>query len=139
MQIANHNTIWNSKKGAAFGFLTIASKAGEQLKPHLPKIIPRLYRYQFDPTPNLQNSMQRIWHALVPETQKTIDEYHEEILKDLIENLTANQWRVRQSCCLALQDFLRGGGNRSLHDMVGSMENLWSQLFRVMDDVHEGQ
>ncbi|PNF26280.1 hypothetical protein B7P43_G02686 [Cryptotermes secundus] len=72
MQLANHNAIWNSKKGAAFGFSTIASSAGEQLSQHLPKIIPRLYRYQFDPTPKIQNSMTSIWHALVPETQKTV-------------------------------------------------------------------
>nr|CAD7265678.1 unnamed protein product [Timema shepardi] len=85
MHLANHNAIWNSKKvsrdtilkplyfqGAAFGFSTIASKAGQQLTEHLPKIIPRLYRYRFDPTPRIQNSMASIWHALVPETQKTV-------------------------------------------------------------------
>ncbi|XP_069674508.1 proteasome adapter and scaffold protein ECM29 isoform X2 [Periplaneta americana] len=138
MQIANHNAIWNSKKGAAFGFSTIAASAGEQLSQHLPKIIPRLYRYQFDPTPRIQNSMTSIWHALVPETQKTIDQYHKEILADLIANLTAPQWRVRMSCCLALADFLRGGGNRSMYDSVDSLPSLWAQLFRVMDDVHEG-
>lgn len=72
MQIANHNTIWNSKKGAAFGFTTIAEKCGEHLQPYLPKIIPKLYRYQYDPTPSLQMSMQNIWYALVPEPQKTV-------------------------------------------------------------------
>lgn len=138
MQLANHNAIWNSKKGAAFGFSTIATSAGEQLSQHLPKIIPRLYRYQFDPTPKIQNSMISIWHALVPETQKTIDLYHKEILADLLANLTAPQWRVRMSCCLALADFLRGGGSKSMSDSVDSFPSLWMQLFRVMDDVHEG-
>lgn len=73
MHLANHNAIWNSKKGAAFGFSTIAENCGEHLKPHLAKIIPKLYRYQFDPTPNLQTSMQNIWHVLVPDTQKTVN------------------------------------------------------------------
>lgn len=72
MHLANHNAIWNSKKGAAFGFSSLAQKCGEHLKPHLPKIIPKLYRYQYDPTPNLQASMQNIWQVLVPETQKTV-------------------------------------------------------------------
>ncbi|KAG8312450.1 hypothetical protein J6590_023058 [Homalodisca vitripennis] len=71
MHLANHNAIWNSKKGAAFGFSTIAKAAGEQLTAHLPKILPRLYRYQFDPTPKIQQSMASIWQALVPETNKT--------------------------------------------------------------------
>ncbi|KDR13581.1 proteasome-associated protein ECM29 homolog isoform X2 [Zootermopsis nevadensis] len=138
MQLANHNAIWNSKKGAAFGFSTIASLAGEQLSQYLPVVIPRLYRYQFDPTPKIQNSMTSIWHAIVPETQKTIDLYHKEILADLLANLTAPQWRVRLSCCLALADFLRGGGSRSMSDCVDSLPLLWTQLLRVMDDVHEG-
>nr|CAD7576131.1 unnamed protein product [Timema californicum] len=135
MHLANHNAIWNSKKGAAFGFSTIASKAGQQLTEHLPKIIPRLYRYRFDPTPRIQNSMASIWHALVPETQKTVEQYKQEILLDLCENLTSSQWRVRTSCCVALQDFLR---SISLYDCVDRLPSLWGQLLRVMDDVHEG-
>jgi hypothetical protein len=31
--------------GAAFATQTLASKAESQLKPHLPKLIPKLYRY----------------------------------------------------------------------------------------------
>lgn len=66
-----------------------------------------------------------------------LDEYHNEILKDLLLNLTSNQYRVRQSCCSALQDFLKGAGNRSIHDSIHVMDELWTQLFRVMDDHHE--
>ena len=58
---ANYNATWNSRRGAAFGFSSIAARAGEQLEAHLPKIVPKLYRYQFDPTPNIQvNSLQYI-------------------------------------------------------------------------------
>ena len=53
---ANYNATWNSRRGAAFGFSSIAARAGEQLEAHLPKIVPKLYRYQFDPTPNIQVS-----------------------------------------------------------------------------------
>lgn len=137
MHLANHNAVWNSKKGAAFGFSNIAQKCGENLKLHLHKIVPKLYIYQYDPNPNIQMSMQNIWHTLVPETQKTLDTYHNEILAELLSNLTSNQYRVRQSCCLALQDFLKGSGNRSIHDSIHVMEELWNKLFRVMDDHHE--
>ncbi|KAJ1522342.1 hypothetical protein ONE63_002635 [Megalurothrips usitatus] len=138
MHLANHNAVWNSKKGAAFGFSTIAVSAGDQLSAHLPKIVPRLYRYQYDPTPKIQHSMASIWHSLVPETSKTVDKYHKEILDDLIQNLTNNQWRVRQSCCLAVSDFIRGSSKRSIQDDIESLPNLWLALFRVMDDVHDG-
>ncbi|KAL3269226.1 hypothetical protein HHI36_008307 [Cryptolaemus montrouzieri] len=137
MHLANHNTIWNSKRGAAFGFSSIAEKCGEDLKNYLPDIVPKLYRYQYDPSPNIQNSMHNIWRVLVAEPQKVVEQYFHEILKDILENLNSGQYRVRQSCCLALQDFLKGSGNKSVHDAVDYMDELWSKLFRVMDDHHE--
>ncbi|CAB1439926.1 unnamed protein product [Pleuronectes platessa] len=36
-------------EGSSFWFHMIAAKAGEQLAPFLPQLVPRLYRYQFDP------------------------------------------------------------------------------------------
>lgn len=57
-------------QGAAFGFHTIAAKAGEQLAPFLPQIVPRLYRYQFDPNLSVRQAMTSIWDALV--TDKTL-------------------------------------------------------------------
>ncbi|KAF7270517.1 hypothetical protein GWI33_016522 [Rhynchophorus ferrugineus] len=137
MHLANHNAIWNSKKGAAFGFSTIAEKCGEDLKNFLPDIIPKLYRYQYDPTPSIQMSMANIWRVLVSEPQKMLDQYYNEILRDLLDNINSSQYRVRQSCCLALQDFLKGSPNRSIHDAVDAMDELWGKLFRVMDDHHE--
>ncbi|XP_056640479.1 proteasome adapter and scaffold protein ECM29 [Diorhabda sublineata] len=137
MHLANHNAIWNSKKGAAFGFSSIAERCGDDLKAYLPTIIPKMYRYQYDPTPNIQASMHNIWRVLVSDTGKMIDEYYNEILTDLLANINSNQYRVRQSCCLALQDFLKGSPNRSIHDAINKMEELWTKLFRVMDDHHE--
>lgn len=75
MHLANHNAMWNSKKGAAFGFSTIAKKCGEELKSYLPDIVPKLYRYQYDPSPNIQNSMHNIWRVLVSEQQKVVSLY----------------------------------------------------------------
>lgn len=57
-------------QGAAFGFHMIAAKAGEQLAPFLPKLVPRLYRYQFDPNLSIRQAMTSIWDALV--TDKTL-------------------------------------------------------------------
>uniref|UniRef100_T1J5P2 TOG domain-containing protein n=1 Tax=Strigamia maritima TaxID=126957 RepID=T1J5P2_STRMM len=134
MHLAKHNAMWNSKRGAAFGFGTIASKAGEQLEPHLPQIVPRLYRYQFDPNIKIQQSMSSIWKALVPEPYKTIDKYLKEILQDISSNMTNNLWRVRESCCLALADLLRG---RQLDSVMEDLPPIWETCFRVRDDIKE--
>ncbi|XP_012878678.1 PREDICTED: proteasome-associated protein ECM29 homolog [Dipodomys ordii] len=133
MNLANHHAMWNSRKGAAFGFNIIATRAGEQLAPFLPQLVPRLYRYQFDPNLSIRQAMTSIWNALV--TDKTmVDKYLKEILQDLIKNLTSNMWRVRESSCLALNDLLRG---RPLDDIIDKLPEIWETLFRVQDDIKE--
>ncbi|XP_064200970.1 proteasome adapter and scaffold protein ECM29 [Anguilla rostrata] len=133
MNLANHHAMWNSRKGAAFGFNMIAAKAGEQLAPFLAQLIPRLYRYQFDPNLGIRQAMTSIWDALV--TDKTmIDKYLKEILQDVLTNLTNNLWRVRESSCLALNDLIRG---RQLDDIIDRLAEMWETLFRVRDDIKE--
>ncbi|XP_045903275.1 proteasome adapter and scaffold protein ECM29 [Micropterus dolomieu] len=133
MNLANHHAMWNSRKGAAFGFHMIAAKAGEQLAPFLPQLVPRLYRYQFDPNLSIRQAMTSIWDALV--TDKTlVDKYLNEILQDVISNLTSNTWRVRESSCLALSDLIRG---RQADDLIDHLAEIWETLFRVLDDIKE--
>ena len=100
MDLANYNATWNTKKGAAFGFSSIAEKAGDQLSPHLPKIIPKLYRYQYDPTPRIQQSMASLWFwsALVPETTRTGDRFLTEILTELGQEMTSSHGTSLFSC-----------------------------------------
>ncbi|XP_067172253.1 proteasome adapter and scaffold protein ECM29 isoform X5 [Apteryx mantelli] len=133
MNLANHHAMWNSRKGAAFGFNVIATKAGEQLAPFLPQLLPRLYRYQFDPNLGIRQAMTSIWNALVTD-KSMVDKYMKEILEDLISNLTSNLWRIRESSCLALNDLLRG---RPLDEIIDKLPEIWEILFRVQDDIKE--
>ena len=121
-------------QGAAFGFSTIASQAGEQLAPYLPKIVPRLYRYRFDPNPKIQQAMSSIWNVLVQDNKKTVDKFLKEILDDLLKNLTNNMWRVRESSCYAVSDILRG---RVLDNVIDDLPLLWETCLRVRDDIKE--
>ncbi|XP_051993811.1 proteasome adapter and scaffold protein ECM29-like [Xyrauchen texanus] len=133
MNLANHHAMWNSRKGAAFGFNIIAAKAGEQLAPFLPQLVPRLYRYQFDPNLAIRLAMTSIWDALV--TDKTIvEKYFKDILQDVISNLTSNMWRVRESSCMALNDLIRG---RQANEIIERLSEIWETLFRVLDDIKE--
>jgi proteasome component ECM29 len=84
-------------QGAAYGFSTIAAQAQEQLAPYLPTIVPRLYRYKYDPNPRVQEAMSNIWTAVVPESNKAIDRYLPAIMEDLVLNLNSALWRNRQS------------------------------------------
>lgn len=107
MNLANHNAAWNSKKGAAFGFSSIAARCGEDLKEHLHEIIPKLFRYQYDPTPNIQLSMQNIWKVLVSEPQKTVSVNNHLIIplkKILFRNIGLNLSLLNRNL---LRDFLK--------------------------------
>ncbi|GAB1605474.1 proteasome adapter and scaffold protein ECM29-like [Argonauta hians] len=134
MHLANHQATWNSKKGAAFGFSTIAECAGEQLAPYLPQIVPKLYRYQFDPNPKIQRAMTSIWDALVSDKGKTLDLYLTQIVDDLLQNLMASEWRVRESCCYAVSNLLQG---RQLNDIIEKLPPLWEACLLVRDDIKE--
>uniref|UniRef100_A0ABD2WFD9 TOG domain-containing protein n=1 Tax=Trichogramma kaykai TaxID=54128 RepID=A0ABD2WFD9_9HYME len=136
LHLANHNALWTSKKGAALGFSQIASLVNDDLSQQLPKIVPKLYRYQFDPNVKTQQSFASIWRTLVPSTAKALEQHHKEILEDITQNLTNNQFRVRISCCLALADILKS--SVATLNYAESAPELWNQLFRVMDDIHEG-
>ncbi|XP_050079558.1 proteasome-associated protein ECM29 homolog [Anopheles maculipalpis] len=163
MQIANHNATWNSKLGAAFGLQSISKSAKLKMEPYLGKIVPRLFRYKYDPTPKIQNSMISIWDSVVSDSKATVELYYWEILEDVTTNLTSYEWRTRIACCLAVRDLIkRAAGLKLRSDAVGrggkgeplpatsmdvddrpsvpepELRYLWSQLFRVMDDQHEG-
>lgn len=154
MQLANHNASWNSRLGAAFGLQSISVVAKEKLQPYLAKIVPRLYRYKYDPTPKIQNSMIMIWDSIIINNKETIEQYYWDILNDVSKNLTHPEWRTRIACCLAIRDLLRQPNGLRIKliedkkftkENIGDesvveveLKNLWLQLFRVMDDVHEG-
>ncbi|KAL5487417.1 hypothetical protein EMCRGX_G020012 [Ephydatia muelleri] len=119
MHLANHHALWNSKKGAAFGFSSIVSNARTQLAPYLPHLIPRLYRYKYDPNAHVQLAMVTIWNALIVDN-KMVDMYVDSILKDLLANLNSHDWQSRQA-----------------RDVATSLAQLWELCLRARDDIKE--
>ena len=58
-------------------FASIAKLAGEQLKPYIAQLVPKLYRYQHDPNPRVRDAMTHIWRTLVDnpkEVQKAVSQ-----------------------------------------------------------------
>ncbi|XP_011494527.1 PREDICTED: proteasome-associated protein ECM29 homolog [Ceratosolen solmsi marchali] len=133
LHLSNNNALWTSKKITALGFSELPNLDNEDISAYLPKIIPKLYRYRFDPIVKVQQSFTTIWRVV---GASMLDKYCKEILDDITRNLTHGQFRVRISCCLALTDLLKSF-NLSLN-YVEAAPKLWKQLFRVMDDIHEG-
>lgn len=133
LNLSAHHSLWNSKRGAAFAAQTLATQAQSQLKSHLPKLIPKLYRSQYDPDPKIGQAMSRILKSLV-DPKRVGQEYFEEIVRDLLENVWATQWRIREASCLALADLLVG---KTAERIFPFLEELWTRVLKVMDDLKE--
>lgn len=158
MQLASHNAMWQSRKGAAFGFSHIIAQSEKELKPYLKDLIPRLYRYQYDPNPKVNEAMTSIWKILVKDPTKATEEYFNVIVVDLINGLCDRLWRNRESryqmtlltiatidylsllktlnyllfSANALTDLLQG---RSLQELEPYLQDLWNNCFRTLDDI----
>ena len=78
--------------------------------------------------------MLSIWHAIVKDQRKVVDQYSTEIVAELLANLHNTAWRVRQSCCVAVGNFLNG---RPLDTILDYLPQLWTMCLRDMDDIKE--
>jgi len=134
MNLASHNAIWNSRRGASLGFSVIMSQARNDLLPHLPTLIPKLYRFQFDPNVKVNTAMKQVWKSLVTNPKEAVDKYFDVIVVELINGLGDRMWRTRESSCLALSDLLHG---RKISQLEKYLEDLWNMTFRAIDDVKE--
>ncbi|KAI9345200.1 proteasome stabiliser-domain-containing protein [Obelidium mucronatum] len=134
MSLASHNAIWNSRRGASMGFGSIASLAERELAPYLSQIVPKLYRFQFDPNVKVAESMKSIWRSLVKDPKKAVDDHFDVIIKDLLKGLGDRMWRTRESSCLALSDILHG---RQLVQLQPYLQEIWAMCFRALDDIKE--
>lgn len=136
MSMASSNAIWSSR--AAFGRFglsrVLSDSSVDGYLANNPKLYPKLYRYRFDPNGGVQRSMNEIWNALVPDSTATIDKHFDAIMEDLLTSILGKEWRVRQACCAAIADLVQG---RSLEKYEGYLEQIWTQCFKVLDDIKE--
>lgn len=139
MSLAKSSALWSSRKGMAFGLGSILSKSSldEMLssnKSLSDRLIPKLYRYKFDPSTSVSTSMNDIWNALIKDSSKTINDNFDAILQELLRSMGNKEWRVRQASTMALNDLLQ---IVPLEKYENKMEEIWNMSFRVMDDIKE--
>ncbi|GKZ35313.1 proteasome component M29 [Aspergillus brasiliensis] len=137
MSLASNNALWSSR--AAFSKMGISSIFSDSsVNGYLaknPKIYPKLFRYRFDPNPNVQRSMNTIWKALVKDPIEVIDTHFDEIMNDLLKSmLTGREWRVRQASCTAIADLIQG---RQPEKYAQYMDEIFTKAFKLLDDIKE--
>ncbi|KAG7885019.1 hypothetical protein KL938_001276 [Ogataea parapolymorpha] len=138
MSIAKSSALWSSRKGIAFGLGAILDKSKLETlisndQKLASRLIPKLFRYRFDPSPSVAQTMNDIWSSLLPNS-KVITDNFETILSDLLTNMGSREWRVRQASAAAIQDLLR---HVSFEEYETHLEKIWTMAFRVMDDIKE--
>lgn len=137
MSLAKSNSLWSTRRGMAFGLGSILSKSSldEMLAKNQnlnSRLIPRLYRYRFDPNSQVSKSMNDIWTALVKDTQKTVLANFNLILDEVLRGMGNKEWRVRQASSAALNELLQ---TQPLEEYELKLEEIWNMSFRAMDDI----
>ncbi|RMZ80596.1 hypothetical protein DV738_g2697, partial [Chaetothyriales sp. CBS 135597] len=134
MNLASNNAIWTSR--AAFGRFGLSNiLADSSFLTENKKFYPKLFRYRFDPNPNVQRSMNDIWRALVKDPNTVIDQNFNLIMDDLLKNmLSGREWRAREASCAAITDLVQG---REVEKYEGYLDEIWNVAFKVLDDVKE--
>ncbi|KAF2280667.1 ARM repeat-containing protein [Westerdykella ornata] len=136
MSLASNSSIWSSR--AAFGRFGLSNIfADSSVRGYLaenPKLYPKLFRYRFDPNPNVGRAMNDIWNALVKDPSATIDKHFDAIMEDLLSSILTKEWRVRQASCAAIAELVQG---RKLEKYEKYLDQIWDKCFKVLDDIKE--
>lgn len=139
MSLAKSSALWSSRKGIAFGLGNIMSKSSlDKLlfenKTLSNRLIPKLFRYKYDPNASVSKSMNDIWNSIISDNSKTINEYYNAILDELLKSMGNKEWRVREASTLALTDLLQ---HLPIEKYETRMEEIWTMGFRALDDIKE--
>ena len=130
MSMAANNSIWTSR--AAFGHFGLSNILSDSsVDGYLaqnPKLYPALFRYRFDPNPNVRSSMNELWRQLVKEPSTMIDRNFDSIIDDLLKNIINREWRVRQASCAAIADLVQG---RPLEKYEKHLNQIWTVTYKV--------
>lgn len=128
MSMATNAATWSTRSAfGRFGLSNILSESEVD-----PKLYPKLYRYRFDPNPNVQKSMNDIWKALVKDSNAVIDMHFDAIMNDLLKSILGKEWRVREASCAAIVDLI---GGRPFQKYELYYTDIWTAALKVLDDV----
>lgn len=137
MSLAKNSALWSSKKGIAFGLSAVLDKEKlDKLLKENPKLadklIPKLFRYKYDPSTSISRTMNNIWDSLILDNKSTLDNNFDSIIKEVLSGMGNREWRIREASTAALQDLLR---QCEFDKFENDLEKIWMMAFRAMDDI----
>jgi len=128
MSLATNAATWSTRSAfGRFGLSNILSESEID-----PKLYPKLYRYRFDPNPNVRKSMNDIWSAIVKDPNAVMEAHFDAIMEDLMKNILGREWRVREASCAAVSDLVQGRPFPQYEKYYGE---IWVHAAKVLDDI----
>lgn len=128
MSLAANAAMWTTRSAfGRFGLSNILSESEVD-----PKLYPKLYRYRFDPNPNVQRSMDDIWKSIVKDSNAVLEKHFDAIMDDLLKSALGREWRMREASCGAIADLVQG---RPFAKYEKYYTGIWKVALRLMDDV----
>jgi proteasome component ECM29 len=84
----------------------ILSLGEESVRREFLKILPRIYRYKFDPASKVGSVMSEVWNALIedPRTVFSSPTVVADLCRELISNADSRVWRVREAVLGGFED-----------------------------------
>jgi proteasome component ECM29 len=97
------------------------------MQPHIAALIPRLYRYQFDPNGKIRDAMRHIWLAVLDNPAASLTAHFGAVMAALLTDMGGREWRVRESAARGAADLLQG---RHWAELKPHFAKLWTMTLR---------
>lgn len=94
LEITTQNTI-SKQEGSTQTLQYLFQDNKELLTEQISKLIPILYRYQYDPSVKIQNAMTSLWNTVVKNPKEMIEKHYKDICIELDNSLQHSNWRYR--------------------------------------------
>jgi proteasome component ECM29 len=134
MSLAADNEVWTSRAAfGKFGLSSIFADSGvEEFLAENPKLLPALYRYQFDPSPTVQEYMRTLWKALIKDPNATLDLNYDHIMTQLLKAMEQLRWRDIEASYLAIGSLIQG---RKFEKYEKFVREIWQKTARGLDHI----
>lgn len=110
-----------------------AARARAAVTPYLPRLLPRLFRARFSPSPAVAQAARATWAALVGDGAAALQRQFGTLLPPLLQSVRASSWQERHASMLAVGQLVLG---RSAEQLLPHIEELWQVSTKGLDDVH---
>lgn len=134
MSLAADNEVWTSRSAfGKFGLSNIFADSNvESFLAENPKLLPALYRYQFDPSTAVQDYMKTLWKALIKDPAATLDANYDHLMKSQLKTLGEMRWRDIEASYLAIIDLISG---RKFEKYEPFIEEIWEKTVKGLDHI----